>query len=83
MKNILYIILIFFFSFTIFSCGKKGDGNSGSPTAGTNGSTSEGGSSYSCSFKNTKAFIVGNAVTEKCMWYDCPKSKNHQKYIKK
>ncbi|MED5516309.1 MAG: hypothetical protein VYE65_05990, partial [SAR324 cluster bacterium] len=69
MKNILYIILITCFSLAIFSCGKKDDGSSGSPTAGTNGSTSEGGSSYSCSFKNTKAFIVGNAVTEKCMWY--------------
>jgi len=30
-------------------------------------------SSSSCTFKNTKSFIVGNAVTEKCMWYDCPK----------
>ena len=75
MKNILYIILITCFSLAIFSCGKKGDGSSGSPTAGTNGSTSEGVSSYSCTFKNTKSFIVGNAVTEKCMWYDCPKSK--------
>ena len=75
MKNILYIILITCFSLAIFSCGKKGDGSSGSPTAGTNGSTSEGVSNYSCTFKNTKSFIVGNAVTEKCMWYDCPKSK--------
>ena len=32
-------------------------------------------SSSSCSFKNTKALIVGNAVTEKCIFYDCPKSK--------
>jgi hypothetical protein len=49
-------------------------------TSSNNSSSSDnssggGGSSYSCSFKNTKAFIVGNAVTEKCMWYDCPKSK--------
>jgi len=42
---------------------------------GGGSSGSGGGSSYSCSFKNTKAFIVGTAVTEKCMWYDCPKSK--------
>ena len=49
-----------------------GGGSSGS---GGGSSGSGGGSSYSCSFKNTKAFIVGNAVTEKCMWYDCPKSK--------
>mgnify|MGYP001376632647 CR=1 FL=1 len=72
MKNILYIILITCFSLAIFSCGKKGDGSSSSNASG---STSGGGASYSCSFKNTKAFIVGNAVTEKCMWYDCPKSK--------
>mgnify|MGYP003684089105 FL=1 len=32
-------------------------------------------SSSSCSFKNTKALIVGNAVIEKCIFYDCPKSK--------
>ena len=72
MKNILYIILITCFSLAIFSCGEKGDGSS-SPNA--SGSTSGGGASYSCSFKNTKALIVGNAVTEKCIFYDCPKSK--------
>ena len=72
MKNILYIILITCFSLAIFSCGKKGDGSSSSNASG---STSGGGASYSCSFKNTKAFIVGNAVTEKCIFYDCPKSK--------
>ena len=72
MKNILYIILITCFSLAIFSCGKKGDGSSSSNTSG---STSGGGTSYSCSFKNTKALIVGNAVTEKCIFYDCPKSK--------
>jgi len=73
MKNILYIFLICCFSFTIISCAKKSGGSSGSSSSDTNGSG--GGSSYSCSFKNTKAFIVGTAVTEKCMWYDCPKSK--------
>ena len=71
MKNILYIILITCFSLAIFSCGKKDDGSSGSSASSSSG----GGASYSCSFKNTKAFIVGNAVTEKCMSYDCPKSK--------
>ncbi len=44
-------------------------------TGGGGSSGSGGGSSYSCSFKNTKAFIVGNAVTEKCIFYDCPESK--------
>ena len=72
MKNILYIILITCFSLAIFSCGKKGDGSSSSNAGG---SASGGGASYSCSFKNTKSFIVGNAVTEKCIFYDCPKSK--------
>ena len=73
MKNILYIILIFSFSFTIISCAKKSGGSSGSSSSDTNGSG--GGSSYSCSFKNTKAFIVGTAVTEKCSGTDCPVSK--------
>ena len=52
---------------------KKSGGSSGSSSSDTN--ESGGGSSYSCSFKNTKAFIVGNALTEKCIFYDCPKSK--------
>ena len=73
MKNILYIFLICCFSFTIISCAKKSGGSSGSSSSDANGNG--GGSSYSCSFKNTKAFIVGNAVTEKCIFYDCPKSK--------
>ena len=80
MKNILYIFLIFSFSLTIYSCAKKSGGGSGSSSSDTNGSGGDsrgsgGGSSYSCSFKNTKAFIVGNAVTEKCIFYDCPESK--------
>jgi len=59
MKNILYIFLIFCFSFTIISCAKKSGGSSGS--------------SSSCN--NSKASIVGNAVTEKCSRTDCPVSK--------
>jgi len=56
----------------MLSCSKSSsDNSSGGGDANENG----GGSSYSCSFKNTKAFIVGNAVTEKCIFYDCPKSK--------
>jgi len=73
MLNILYIFLISCFSFIIISCGKGSGGSSGSSSSGDN--ASDGDSSYSCSFKNTKAFIVGNAVTEKCIFYDCPKSK--------
>ena len=59
MKNILYIFLIFSFSFTIISCAKK----------------SGGGSSSSSSCNNSKAFIVGNAVTEKGCHPNCPKLK--------
>ena len=60
MKNILYIFLIFSFSFTIISCAKKSGGGSSS-------------SSSSCN--NSKAFIVGNAVTEKGCHPNCPKLK--------
>ena len=73
MKNILYIILIFSFSFTIISCAKKSGGSSGSSSSDTNGSGE--GSSYSSSCNNSKAFVIGNAVTEKCSRTDCPKSK--------
>ena len=73
MKNILYIFLISCFSFTIISCAKKSGGSSGSSSSDANGNG--GGSSYSSSCNNSKAFIVGNAVTEKCIFYDCPKSK--------
>ena len=59
MKNILYIILIFSFSFTIISCAKKSSGGSDNPS--------------SCN--NSKASIVGNAVTEKCSGTDWPVSK--------
>jgi len=63
------------------SVGDVVNGGLGATTGGSTGSTGGGGSSgggissSSCSFKNTKAFIVGNAVTEKCIFYDCPKSK--------
>ena len=73
MKNILYIFLIFSFSFTIISCAKKSGGSSGSSSSDTNGSG--GGSSYSSSCNNSKAFIVGNAVTEKGCHPNCPKNK--------
>ena len=73
MREIFYSFLIFCFIITIFSCGKTFD-ETVNDALGTGGD-SGGGTSYSCSFKNTKAFIVGNAVTEKCMSYDCPKSK--------
>ena len=62
MKNILYIILIFSFSFTIISCAKKSGGSSGS-SSDTNGSGGASSSSSSCN--NSKAFVIGNAVTEK------------------
>ena len=74
MRKIFYSFLIFCFTITIFSCGKSLD-ETVNDALGTGGDSGTGGTSYSCSFKNTKAFIVGNAVTEKCIFYDCPKSK--------
>lgn len=73
MKIILYIFLIFSFSFTIISCAKKSGGGSGSSSSDTNGSG--GGSSYSSSCNNSKAFVIGNAVTEKSCHPNCPKNK--------
>ncbi len=73
MKNILYIFLICCFSFTIISCAKKSGGSSGSSSSDTNGSG--GGSSYSSSCNNSKAFVIGNAVTEKSCHPNCPKNK--------
>lgn len=72
MKNILYIFLIFSFSFTIISCAKKSGGGSGSSSSDTNGS---GGGSSNSACNNSKAFIVGNAVTEKSCHPNCPKNK--------
>jgi len=59
MKKILYFFLISCFSLTIISCAKKSSGGSDNPS--------------SCN--NSKASIVGNAVTEKCSGTDCPVSK--------
>ena len=79
MREIFYSFLIFFFIITIFSCGKTTEENVNDAVSKANdtvfGTGGDLGTSYSCSFKNTKAFIVGNAVTEKCIFYDCPKSK--------
>ena len=63
MKNILYIFLISCFSLTIISCAKESDGSSGSSSSDAN----------LCN--NSKASIVGNAVTEKCSRTDCQVSK--------
>ena len=74
-------ILVLVFGLML-SCAKSSEDNINGgvaklgDTLGGGGSGGSGGdASYSCSFKNTKAFIVGNAVTEKCIFYDCPKSK--------
>ena len=74
MRKIYYSFLIFFLIFTIFSCGKTTEENVNDAVSKTNdtifGST-DGGSSC----KNTKAFIVGNAVTQKGCHPNCPKLK--------
>ena len=59
MKKFLYVFLISCFSFTIISCAKKSGEGSGN--------------SSSCN--NSKASIVGNAVTEKSCHPNCPKNK--------
>ena len=74
MRKNFYSFLIFFFIFTIFSCGKTTEENVNDAVSKTNdtifGST-DGGSSCN----NTKAFIVGNAVTKKGCHPNCPKLK--------
>ena len=68
MKNIIYVFLISCFSFTIISCAKKSGGGSGN-------SSSDDSSTGSSNIGPQKVYIVGYAVTEKCIHYDCPKSK--------
>ena len=70
MRKILYSFLISCFIFTIISCRKTDTG------------AADGGISLG-SCDNSKAFIVGNAVTEKGCHPNCPEMKaviwNHQK----
>ena len=70
MKKILYVFLISCFSLTNISCSSGGSGNSSSVTSlSCNSSTGNSGNG------TQKAYIVGNAESEKCSGTDCPVSK--------
>ena len=70
MKKILYVFLISCFSLTNISCSSGGSGNSKSFTLlSCNSSTGNSGNG------TQKAYIVGNAESEKCSGTDCPVSK--------
>jgi len=76
MRKFIYSFLIFSFIFTIFSCGKTTEENVNDTVSKTNDTFfggSGGDSGTGCD--NTKAFIVGNAVTEKGCHPNCPKSR--------
>jgi len=75
MRKIFYSFLIFCFIITIFSCGKTTEENVNDAVSKTNDTIfgSGGGSGTGCN--NTKAFIVGNAVTQKGCHPNCPKLK--------
>ena len=75
MKKFIYSFLIFSFIFTIFSCGKTTEENVNDTVSKTNSVIfgTDGDSGTGCD--NTKAFIVGNAVTEKGCHPNCPKSR--------
>ena len=70
MKKFLYVFLISCFSLTNISCSSSGSGNSKSFTLlSCNSSTGNSGNG------TQKAYIVGNAESEKCSGTDCPVSK--------
>ena len=92
MREIFYSFLIFCFIFTIISCGQTTEENVSSAVSKTNDTVNDAsgainntlfGATDEVSCDNSKAFIVGNAVTEKGCHPNCPKMKaviwNHQK----
>ena len=92
MREFFYSFLIFSFIFTIISCGQTTEENVSSAVSKTNETVNDAsgainntlfGATDEVSCDNSKAFIVGNAVTEKGCHPNCPKMKaviwNHQK----
>ena len=92
MREFFYSFLIFSFIFTIISCGQTTEENVSSAVSKTNETVNDAsgainntlfGGTDEVSCDNSKAFIVGNAVTEKGCHPNCPKMKaviwNHQK----
>ena len=92
MREFFYSFLIFSFIFTIISCGQTTEENVSSAVSKTSDTVNDAsgaindtlfGGTDEVSCDNSKAFIVGNAVTEKGCHPNCPKMKaviwNHQK----
>ena len=92
MREFFYSFLIFSFIFTIISCGQTTEENVSSAVSKTSDTVNDAGGAINntlfggtdeVSCDNSKAFIVGNAVTEKGCHPNCPKMKaviwNHQK----
>ena len=92
MREIFYNFLIFCSIFTIISCGQTTEESVSSAVSKTNDTVNDAsgainntlfGATDEVSCDNSKAFIVGNAVTEKGCHPNCPKMKaviwNHQK----
>ena len=92
MREIFYCFLIFCSIFTIISCGQTTEENVSSAVSKTSDTVNDAGGAINntlfggtdeVSCDNSKAFIVGNAVTEKGCHPNCPKMKaviwNHQK----
>ena len=92
MRENFYCLLIFCFIFTIISCGQTTEENVSSAVSKTSDTVNDAsgtinntlfGGTDEVSCDNSKAFIVGNAVTEKGCHPNCPKMKaviwNHQK----
>ena len=92
MRENFYYLLILCFIFTIISCGQTTEENVSSAVSKTSDTVNDAGGAINntlfggtdeVSCDNSKAFIVGNAVTEKGCHPNCPKMKaviwNHQK----
>ena len=75
MRKIFYSFLIFCFILTIISCGKTTEENVNDTVSKTNDTIFGTGGDSGTGCDNTKAFIVGNAVTEKGWHPNCPKSR--------
>ena len=92
MREIFYILMVCCSILTIISCGQTTEENVSSAVSKTSDTVNDAGGAINntlfggtdeVSCDNSKAFIVGNAVTEKGCHPNCPKMKaviwNHQK----
>jgi len=83
MREIFYSFLVFCFIFTIISCGQTTEENVNSAVSKSSDTVNDAGGAVNNTIfgsndesgcDNTKAFIVGNAVSEKGCHPNCPKS---------